>query len=241
MKLFISDYDGTLYTDDKKIKKTNKLLKKLKEKDFLIVIATGRSYPSIHNQTIIHQIPYDYLICSDGSVIYDNKDSIIKMDLLNKEIVKPFEKFYENVKFDEIQYSYPEGFSNILRNDNDNLIGLNICLATIDYTKELVDRFNKMEEVYPSYSFLNYMHPNYSYLCIKPKGISKSSAIEYLRRKNKIIKTNVYVIGDSSNDYEMIRDYQGSCISSSFPEVLTIAKNKYPSIDNYINDILKDN
>jgi hypothetical protein len=84
------------------------------------------------------------------------------------------------------------------------------------------------------------MHPNFSFLCVKPKGISKSSGINYLKRKHKIKKEDIYTIGDSLNDYEMIKDYHGSCISSSFPEILSISKNIYQSVDDYIINILKE-
>ncbi len=240
MKLFATDYDGTLYVDDKKMKSTVKKLKKLKKKDFIIVIATGRGYPSIKNQTIIHNIPFDYITCSDGSVIYNNEGIIKKKYLVNKDIIKPFEEFYKPINFEEIQYSYPTGYSNILKEDDDDLIGLNVCVSNENYTTELVDSFIKMSKQYPDYNFLNYMHPNFSYLCIKPKGISKSAAIEFIRKNNKIKKEDVYTIGDSSNDYEMIRDYNGACIENSVPELFTVAKKKYKSIDNYIDDILKE-
>jgi HAD superfamily hydrolase (TIGR01484 family) len=240
MKLFATDYDGTLYLDDKQIKKTVKKLKKLKNNGFIIAIVTGRGYPSIKNQSIIHNIPYDYIACSDGSVIYNNEGIIEKKYLINKEMIKPFEDFYKPINFEEIQYSYPTGYSNILKEDDDDLIGLNVCVSNENYTVELVDSFMKMSKNYPEYSFLNYMHPNFSFLCIKPKGISKSAAVEEIRRKNKIKKEDVYTIGDSANDYEMIRDFKGVCVTNSVQELFTVATKTYKSIDNYIDDILKE-
>ena len=240
MKLFATDYDGTLFINDKKIKNTVKKLKKLKGKDYIIVIATGRGYPSIKNQTNIYNIPYDYIACSDGSVIYNKDGAIEKMYLINKEIIKPFEEFYKPLNYEEIQYSYPTGYSNILKNDDDNLIGINICVSNENYTKELLDSFNKLSEKYLNYSFLNYIHPNYSFLCVKPKGISKSAAVGYIRKKHKIKKEDVYTIGDSANDYEMIRDYNGVCVNNSVPELFTIAKKKYKSVDDFINEIIKE-
>ncbi len=238
MKLFVTDYDDTLYTNDDNIKLTNKKIKKLQKEGFLIVIATGRSYPSIHNQVNIHNIYYDYLICADGSIIYNNQN-IEVMYPLNSEIIKPFEDFYQDLNYEEIQFSYPEGYSNILK-DTNNLIGINICLTTDNYTESLVNSFLLMSKDYPNYSFLDYKHPNYSYLCVKPKGISKSSGIEFLRKKYNIKKEDVYVIGDSSNDYEMIRDYHGVCVSLANDKVLSVAKKIYKSIDYYIDDILNN-
>ncbi len=241
MKIFITDYDGTLFTSDKKIPKTIKKLKILKENNFIIIIATGRSYPSIKNQTDIYNIPYDYLICADGSIIY-NKDGIIEKKYNMKEdIILPLKEFYQNLNYEEIQFSYPEGYSNILKDNNNNLLGINICFSTNNYKKEIVDKFISMSQNYPDYNFLDYMHPNFSYLCVKPKKISKSFAIKYLMRKNKVLKNNIYVIGDSTNDYEMIYDFQGSCITTACEDILAIAKKKYKTIDNYIDDIINMN
>ncbi len=237
--MFVTDYDGTLFTNEKDIKITIKKLKKLKEKDFVIVIATGRSYSSIKNQTVIYNIPYDYLVCADGSIIYNNDEKIIKKYPMKSDIIKPFEKFYQTLNYEEIQFSYPNYYSNLLCEDKD-LLGINICISNEYYIKEIVDEFIEMSKHYPNYNFLNYMHHNYSYLCVKPKGISKSASIKYLMKKHKLSKENIYVIGDSTNDYEMIKDFNGYCINNSFPEILEIAKKKYPNINIFINELLKE-
>lgn len=238
MKLFVTDYDETLYVDDEKIKENNKALKRLQKSDFIVVISTGRSYPSIKNQVDIHNISYDYLSCADGSILYDKDGNIIESFFLNNEIIKPFQEFYKNLNFEEIQFSYPEGYSNILKEDNSKLLGINVCISTLNYTKEIVDSFIDMSKDYPEYNFLNYMHPNFSYLCIKPKGISKSKTIRCLMDRYNIHLEDVYVIGDSYNDYEMIRDYSGVAMNTSCKEVLDIAKKNYKSVRDYINDIL---
>ena len=215
------------------------LIKKLKKANYMIVIATGRSYPSIKNQANIYNILYDYLICADGSIIYNSDDTIEKMYPMKKDIINPLECFYQNLDYEEIQFSYPCGYSNII-NNTDDLLGINICISTSKYTLKLVNSFMKMSKDYPNYNFLNYEHPNFSYLCVKPKNISKSYAIKYLVKKHNILKEDVYVIGDSPNDYEMIHDFNGVCVKESYKEILEIAKRKYQSIDNYIDEILKE-
>ena len=239
MKLFFTDYDGTLYVDDISIKENIKMLKKLQDNNIKVIISTGRSYPSIKNQVDIYNIPYDYLSCADGSIIYDNNGNIINLSYMNKEIIKPFQEFYQDLNYEEIQFSYPEGYSNILK-ENNNLLGINICIATTNYKDDIVNNFISMSKDYPNYNFLNYKHPNFSYLCVKPKGITKSSAINYLIKRHNLKNTDVYVIGDSYNDYEMIRDYHGSCMNTSCQEVLDISKKNYQSVKDYIIDILKE-
>ena len=240
MKAFVTDYDGTLFTSDKEMKLTIKKLKKLKEKDFIIIIATGRSYPSIKSQVNTYNIPYDYLVCADGSIIYNKNDLMEKKYPMKSDIIKPFELFYQKLNYEEIQFVYPEGYSNILNNNKD-LLGINICLSTDNYNNEIVDRFITMSKKYSDYSFLNYSHPNFSYLCVKPKNISKSFAIKYVIKKNKILKDDTFVIGDSPNDYEMIMDFNGVCVNKSYPIILAIAKNKYKSVNNYLDEIIKEN
>ena len=237
MKLFITDYDGTLYTSDDSIKENNKKLKELQENHFYVVISTGRSYPSIKTQINLYHIPYDFICCADGSIIYDNKGNILNMSILDKEIVNHFIEFYQKLDYEEIQFSYPDGYYSNLQN-NDNLLGINICLATNKFTKEIDNSFQKIKDEYPKYNYLSYAHPNFSYLCIKPENISKSSAVSFLQEKYHISKDDIYVIGDSSNDLEMIRDYHGVCMENSSQEVLNITKKVYKEVSDYIEDIL---
>ena len=73
------------------------MLKKLQKNDTKIVIATGRSYPSIMNQLSKYPIPYDYIIAADGSIIYDTNGNILKLYEMNEEIIEPFKKYYQEI------------------------------------------------------------------------------------------------------------------------------------------------
>ena len=238
-KIFITDYDGTLFTNEEEIKENIKKIKLLQKKDFLIVISTGRSYPSIKTQIDLYQIPCDIITCADGSIIYDNTDKIIQYFPMNSEIIEPFEKFYQDLDYDEIQFSYPEGYLNSLIN-TDKLLGINVCINTRKYNNKLVKSFKKLKKRYPSYNYLAYSHPNYSYLCVKPIEVSKSFAASYLQEMYHVEKENVYVIGDSSNDCEILKDFNGVCMKDSYEDVLKICKKRYNTVSEYIDEILKE-
>ena len=239
MKLFVTDYDGTLYTDDKSMKKNIRALKKLRKNDFLIVISTGRSYVSIKNQIEMYNIPYDYVSCADGSITYDKSGKIVQMFSLDKKIIDAFQRFYENLSYEEIQFSYPAGYENNLRED-DHLLGINVCISSHLYTKELVKEFYNLKKIFPKYNYLAYEHPNYSYLCIKPKDISKSYSLKELQKELQINSKDIYVIGDSSNDYEMIKEFKGVCMTNSYPDIIQLSKKRYIDVYEYIDEILKD-
>ena len=97
MKMFVTDYDETLYLNDVDIKKNIKKLKELQKNNYIIVISTGRSYPSIKNQINNFKIPYDYVSCADGSIVYDNNENIIHLSIMNKEIIPIIQNFYKKV------------------------------------------------------------------------------------------------------------------------------------------------
>lgn len=237
MKVLVTDYDGTLFIDENDLKENITFLKKWQELGNLIMISTGRSYSSIKNQVDINNIPYDYLSCADGSIIYDKFDNILEMYEMDNKIIEPFKKFYQKLNYEEIQFSYPRGYSNILLSDKE-LLGINVCLATINYNTHIITKFIELSKHYPEYHFLNYKHPNYSYLCIKPSGIDKASTIDYLKKKLNLKKKDFYVIGDSYNDYEMIKKYNGVCMNTSCEELLNICNRKYSSVREFIEDNL---
>ena len=239
MKMFVTDYDDTLYLNDDDIKKNIKRLKELQKNNFIIVISTGRSYPSIKNQINIHQIPYDYVACADGSIIYDNNGQIIDMFKMKKDIIPVIQNFYQDLNYEEIQFSYPEGYSNLLQ-DSKVILGINICLSNENYTDQLEKNFLKLKKKYPQYNYLAYTHPHFSYLCVKPIDVSKSYAIKVLSDKLRINEKDIYVIGDSSNDVEMLNDYHGVGMKNSCKEVLNIVHKTYKTVTDYINDILKE-
>ena len=239
MKLFVTDYDGTLFVDEISIKENIKYLKKLQENNIKVIINTGRSYPSIKNQLNLYGVPYDYIICADGSVLYDNNDNILKLYEMDTKIIEPYKKFYQEINYEEIQFAYKEGYSNILTSTR-GLLGINVCITTKNYTKELEKKIFNMNELYPDYSFFGYSHPEFSFLCVKPKGITKASIITYLMNEYNINKKDIYVIGDSDNDYEMIKEFNGVAVTLSYPKILEISKRTYASVADYIKDILKE-
>ena len=237
MKLFITDYDGTLYTSEESLKRNILKLKELQEQGFIVVISTGRSYPSIKEQTKLYNIPYDYLTCADGSVTYDNQGNLVNCFKIDKDIIKPFMNYYRDLNYEEIQFSYADGYSNCY-DETKELLGINICISTRLFTEKLVKSFYKLKKKYKEFNYLAYSHPNYSYLCVKPKGISKSSAVTFLSNELNIKKSDIYLIGDSSNDLEMLQDFKGVCMTNSYPDILRNIKKRYNEVSDYIDDIL---
>lgn len=242
MKLFVTDYDNTLYVNDEEIKEAIKELERIRKKDFKVVISTGRSIPSIKKEVIKHNIPFDYLSCADGSLIYDNNYNLLKEHHMDKEIIKEIPNLVKNITYEEIQYSYDTGYENYL-DLSKNISSVNIVIFENCYNNEMRKRWIDLQKRFPTYNYLNYKH-FYSvtksylyYLCIKNKDVSKSKGIEFLANHLNINKEDIYVIGDSDNDYEMIRDFNGVCVTNSTDQIKQVSKCVYKKISDFLKEL----
>ena len=79
MKLLVSDYDGTFKEENnnKNIKANIEAIKKFTKNGNIFALATGRNFTSIKSETTRYNIPYKYLICNDGSTIFNAKDELV--------------------------------------------------------------------------------------------------------------------------------------------------------------------
>ena len=238
MKLFITDYDGTLFTDEINLAINRKKLIELHELGFIIVISTGRSFNSIKKQIEIYQLYYDYLHCADGSIIFDNKNNLIKFYEMENNIVEEILSLKEKAPVHEIQISYPKEYRN-LYNEKEKIAGINLVIESNLVNKNFVDEFFSLQIKYPNYNFLFYDHGDFAYLCVKKQYISKSYAISFMKELLNKKKDDIYVIGDSFNDLEMIKEYHGVSIIGN-NEVNKISNKCYHQVYEYINEIKED-
>lgn len=102
MKLFISDLDKTLLNSSHTISLENgRALKKLKEKGYQLIIASGRSFQDV--QRIMHTVDLEVPIISlNGAIVVDNKGKIIE-----KNNITDLDVIYKIIELcEENQYIY---------------------------------------------------------------------------------------------------------------------------------------
>ncbi len=237
MKLLVSDFDNTFYIDDDNIKKNVLAINKFRKNKNLFMLSSGRSFNSLKKMCLKYNISYDYLSCSDGSVIYDNKDQIIKKYNLNENILEEFIKLKDLVSYIKIQYSYPDDYYDTYIDNN--ILGCNIVVYTDFITNEFKFKFYELKEKYLDYDFLVYDHDNITYFCLKNKGINKSKTIKYLEKKLNILKEDIYTIGDNENDYFMLKDYQGYSVGKVSQRIFNVSIQNHNQVFELVEDILK--
>ena len=229
IKIFISDLDGTLIHKARNHIRPNqaneKALKKLKDSNIKLAVATGRLEKSIHEVERNLKIPL-YKISVNGAVISDINNKLIHENFLKKstarEIIKKLEKkymkdiyFYVLVTDKANNYFRPVAFVsrfvNFLYKKRFNtkyLTREHLRLLLSDNEKVLKINIGTGKE--KKYSLLEKMRKEFSEseifitgsrsVEIGPENNSKGSAVIKLLEYLNISPDEAAYIGDSYND-----------------------------------------
>ena len=196
MKLLVSDFDGTLYTDD--YKKNIEAVNKFVDAGNLFAISTGRDLNRLLKD-LDRDLKFNYLICSDGAVIYDsNFNEIYRSDIEPKVV-------------DEV--------CEVLR--------VNDCFGDIDLIQGASMTNQKVSAIYAPYDEAKIEMAHYALSCLQKRCpqihgylstryinitnrmINKATAIHELLDIEKLNPILVHTIGDDQNDREMLLDFIG--------------------------------
>lgn len=230
-KMVAFDIDGTLvnHLENEFSSDVIEMFKKLKSKNFIVTLATGRDFVSINN---LYQNEYiDYFIGANGAFIYDCKE---KKYLYNNVLnFNDFEKYYNNVLV-----NYKQNIKSIILSDSKQVfieeiydrseinwfwnafrtsfVPLNEAknkldkdyfhLITIehkldsDILKKTKDYFNQTNSSLSIQAFWP------KGIFISNKGVSKAHTIKILCEKLGLGIKNVIAFGDGENDIEMIKE-----------------------------------
>lgn len=210
MKLLVSDYDGT-FNEDNKLSKINKnidAVKRFMDSGNIFAFATGRNYDSIKKEITKYHIPYNYLICSNGSIVFDHKDRVLFQNTILVDTVKKTLRYLNKlgfVKSLELRDAYGRSTS-----DYNNVCEI-VC--TLKFKNSLDARMVREEIAFlNSFSFMN--------VVIFKEELDKKDGIYVVSGIEGIGKEDIYTIGDASNDKGMLREFNGFKMPYSYPEIM---------------------
>ena len=250
IKLLAFDLDGTVIMDDHTTitDKSLEAIKYAKEKGVVIVIATGRIVSALPDKIDIKN-DVDYIITANGARLQEAKTmDVIVNSGLNYKKVEELSQLAEKLGiFYEI---YCNGKSYAPRKNKNNIDKfniheefydiLNMRPIAFDTLEELesqglkVEKFNMLsipfdryDEVWKEFSNIKGINQVSSMkinIEINDENTSKWEAIKCLCKKLHINEDEVMTIGDSGNDYEMIkRAGLGVCMKNGFDEVKDVS------------------
>lgn len=210
MKLLVSDYDGT-FNEDNKLSKINKnidAVKRFMDSGNIFAFATGRNYDSIKKEITKYHIPYNYLICSNGSIVFDHKDRVLFQNTILVDTVKKTLRYLNKlgfVKSLELRDAYGRSTS-----DYNNVCEI-VC--ALKFKNSLDARMVREEIAFlDSFSFMN--------VIMFKEELDKKDGIYVVSGIEGIGKEDIYTIGDASNDRGMLEEFNGFKMPYSYPEIM---------------------
>lgn len=239
--LLISDMDGTLIGNDRKISENNvNAIKKFQEQGGKFGVATGRTIESA--KRYIDNLPVDIpVILYNGAKIYDFERQAVLFEILLEEKIKGIVK---RIK----EYDSTLGLE-IYSNENTYIY--NSCRFTKrfkernyevyfeilddlwkqNWEKVLIvgekDQMDYIEENFTGiFEKVNLIRSGENYLEILPEKTSKGSAMKKLCEIIDADISNIIAVGDEMNDYEMIKESgYGFCVSNGNKKLVNMCSN----------------
>lgn len=264
IKMIVVDLDGTLLNSERKVSNlTKNYLRKLKDKGYIITIATGRIYASVLKATDGAEFA-SYIISDTGSCVYDrDKSSVVFSNYIDSEMVsKLFDYYSDDCCYIDVcdkntiyKYSDEVENSNIVKTikDKDYIIEnckdishMSISMksneSVINLYNSLVKEFKELEVMIMQDSF-----SERKWIEIVPKGISKYNRIRDLANYLNINNDEIMAFGDGLNDIDMLKNCGYSvALSNALPEVVEVAgdvttfDNNNDGVINYLKGYLCD-
>lgn len=232
-KMIVSDFYDTLINKDESIDINTMLeIDRVRNNNVLFVVATSRIFRSMmdYNSSYVFS---DYVISYNGSYIYDClKDKVIyqrkiPVSLLKKLIkLKQFDMAF--LSLNETYYTnkdYKYDYGNLIT-DLDEFIednGKKIYEVIVHYKKKDLDEIIKyIKNLGVNYFFRK--NGKDTYIEIVYTDIDKYEGVRMICDKLDISDDEILSIGASSNDYELIKNTYGICVSNGEKEIKKISK-----------------
>ena len=210
MKLLVTDYDGTMYYEKQDLKTLRENIEALKQfkKQNMVVIATGRPFTSIKKEIDIYDIPYNYIISSNGACLFDQNDSPIYTQTIKQEIIQKTVAYLQ-----KLPYISKIKLIDIYGNETNNLenviqIYVEIKISSIFELK----RIKQELEFLDNNQFFN--------MCYFFNQTDKIDGIKRIQELHNIESKDIYTIGNDTNDLLMLKEYNGYRVPYSYPRII---------------------
>ena len=256
MKLLATDYDGTLCYGEHIMDEDLEAIRRWKEAGNLYVVATGRSQESIKKQIEKFDLPFDYLICNNGGMIFDENYRELEANYL--DTITAIDLMYAASEFEDV--------ASLVVNDGRNrhklVINPNVPdhrypTMQPDMTLEEVMDIGKFAQIVLSMSsteaalemaeqinefFSSQVTAFVNGYCVDvdPKGISKATGMDYITAYTDVDEPDIYTLGDAHNDIPLIEyGLNGAAIELAPEEVKERAARTYPSVSAMVDEIIE--
>lgn len=252
-KILAVDYDETLKQNGRVSEQNREAVKRFQQAGNILVLDTGRNFIDTVAAVDECGIKFDYICPLCGNLLYDCKtDTIIDeihsymndfpgiIKLISE--MKPLfvRRYYLKsgifLKLLNNQYEKEsEGFTGCsIEEFNDNGIPFSLLICKFESPSSAKKAADRLCKVYKK--GLIYSHE--SFVDILPKNGGKAFGLEKLADHFGISKDNIFAIGDSSVDLQMITEFNGYFVDTAPERFVKKSDGTYKDVASLIEDIL---
>jgi len=253
MKILASDYDGTFYTRDGQTLRNIEAVKRWREAGNQFGFVTGRALNMIQTPVEQKGIPYDFLICNNGTSIYDREGKLISTGWLSEECVEKLlaapavkralhyalirtDRTYAVIRSEDSPADQME--FEMTRINEEEVSGLGpFCQISLPYASPEAAA-ECAEAVNREWGELVHGHLNIDCVDITPAGMDKSVGVESYMELAGVKESDILVVGDGENDVNRIRRFHGYTVDNARPQVKEAASRAYRSVEELIGDYM---
>lgn len=258
MKLAASDFDGTLYKEQGICAENVLAIKSWRAAGHKFGVITGRDYGMLLPQLRHFGVEDDFSICNNGAIIFDGSGKLlyqaeIPADLLGRIASKACVEKSLHIAFSQADRTclYRERERSwILREAVQwgfqvERIELEE-IAKLRAVQQISLGFDDLKDAALCTQILNRdfggkirAYQNRGSVDVTPAFINKSQGIETLLEKMSWgTGTEIYAIGDETNDLPMIRAFSGYAIASAREEIRQEAKKTFLSVGSMLQEFI---
>lgn len=234
MKIIASDYDGTLRRGNEIDMKDRAAIKKWREAGNLFGVVTGRGADFL--LTASHdELEYDYLIVYNGAEIYNKDNKLLKRFLgITEElfeissVIMHGEGGWADIIVTGTRFHFTYG------DIPDNKNGDWYKAEKLKEIKEFLQIYSLFGDDRTAHMVADELNKRYggsvsalvngSWLNVAPPGVTKSTGISAYSEYMGVDRCDIYTIGDSYNDLDMIKNFNGYSVENGVNDVKYAAK-----------------
>lgn len=243
MKVFASDYDGTLNQNGPLTNDDLNRIEKFRSDGNKFGIVTGRAAQSILHELDKFKIPYDFIVGINGGLILNSKNEELFGSKLNEKVIETIMQRLteENVLYYGANDGYGmsqhhvagqgyEGDINIEISETKELMkngikGLFSRTQSPKHAYEIAKRLNDEFETDDIVVFQNAWN-----LDIGVKGIDKANGLKKALVYLGIADAQVFTVGDGHNDLPMLKEYNGFVMKNASDDIKSECGNVVNSV-----------
>lgn len=222
MSILFSDFDNTIYLkDDMNVTFNNiKAINKYIDSGNIFVIVTGRNYNDIKKEIDKYNIPYSYLICCDGAIIFDSNDNCLDVTVLDNKII---DDIINKLDIDTSKIIFDNGYH--FTDDRNGAVRVVLDMNDKNNNSYILNN----DDIW---TYMSTKHIN-----INSKCNDKKFAV-YKLSKLIGVKSNIHVIGDSVNDYCMLKEFDGVTVKKHAEIIDELGLWVYDTLEDYISFLI---